>query len=61
MVALRLMLNYDRTAISLNFGLIEVFFFIIIIFVPEKKNRHTSMSIFQIFGRDFALYHSVLN
>lgn len=37
MVALRLMLNYDRTAISVNFGLIEVFFFIIIIFAPEKK------------------------
>lgn len=33
MVALSLMLNYDRTAISENFGLIEVF----IIFVPEKN------------------------
>lgn len=56
MVALRLMLNYDRTAISVNFGLIEVFFLIIIIYVPEKK-----MQIFPIFGRDFALYHLVLN
>lgn len=42
MVALRLMLNYDRTAISVNFGLIEVFFLIIIIYVPEKKNADFS-------------------
>lgn len=33
MVALSLMLNYYRTVISENFGLIEVF----IIFVPEKN------------------------